>query len=260
MRSAKPHWREYLIEAICLATFMVSAAVFATLIYHPASPFAAWHATETVKRIPMGLAMGMTAAALIYSPLGRRSGAHMNPAVTLTFFRLGKMARVDAVGYVLAQFVGGTAGIELAEALLRGSLADPAVNFVATTPGPWGSGVAFAAEAFISFLMMTMVLAVSNAPRFARFTGLAAGCLVAMYIVFETPLSGMSMNPARTLGSNVLAAAQSTLWIYFIAPPFGMLLAGEAYVRRHGHARVRCATLHHRHLRCIFRCSQSETT
>jgi aquaporin Z len=107
----------------------------------------------------------------------------------------------------------------------------------------------------ISFLMMSVVLEMSNTPRVARFTGVGAGVLVAIYIIVEAPFSGMSMNPARTLGSNVLASTLSTLWIYFTAPPIGMLLAGEWFTRRHGRTRVRCAKLHHPPaVRCIFAC------
>jgi len=199
--------------------------------------------------------MGLTAGVLIYSPLGARSGAHMNPAVTLTFLRLGKIAPVDAAGYITAQFVGGAAGIGLATWALGGLPSHPSVNYVATLPGAAGSAIAFAAELLISFLMMSVVLGMSNTPRLARFTGVGAGTLVAIYIIVEAPFSGMSMNPARTLGSNVLASMMSTLWIYFIAPPVGMLLAGEWYARRHGPARVKCAKLHHpTAARCIFAC------
>jgi aquaporin Z len=255
----RTHWPEYVSEAIGLALFMLSAAGCATLLQHPASPLASWDASPLVRRIPMGLAMGLTAVALIYSPMGGRSGAHMNPGVTLTFLRLGKIAPADAAGYVLAQFIGGAAGIAGAVSLLRGLPAHPAVGFVATTPGPAGIGVAFGAELLISFLLMTTVLVLSSAPRSARFTGVAAGALVAIFIVLEAPYSGMSMNPARSLGSNVLASMTSSLWIYFVAPPLGMLLAGERFIRRHGMGAVRCAKLHHpRSVRCIFRCGHLE--
>jgi aquaporin Z len=255
MRTLARHWPEYLIEAACLGLFMVSAAGFATLLQHPASPIAAWHLGPVAVRVPMGAAMGLTAISIIYSPLGQRSGAHMNPAVTLAFLRLGKLAPVDAFGYVLAQFVGGSAGILAATLLLRGLPSDPSVNYVATVPGGAGRISAFAAEALISFLMMSMVLVVSNKARLAHLTGIGAGLLVAAFIVLEAPLSGMSMNPARTLGSNVLADAARTLWIYFTAPPLGMLLAAEIYVLRHGPSHVRCAKLHHGgDVRCIFRC------
>jgi aquaporin Z len=259
MSALRRHWREYAIEALLLGLFMLSAAGFATLLQHPLSPLAQWDARPLVRRIPMGLAMGLTAIALIYSPLGARSGGHMNPAVTLTFLRLGKLARADAAWYIGAQFAGGTAGILAAIWLLRGLPGDPSVNYVATAPGTAGSLAAFAAEAAISFLMMSTILGVSNTPGLARYTGLAAGALVAIYIVFEAPFSGMSMNPARTVGPNVLAQAAGTLWIYFTAPPLGMLAAAEWYARRHGRSKVRCAKLHHPlHVPCIFRCGYQE--
>src|SRR5512132_788828 len=105
------HWPEYSIEAACLGVFMVSAAGFATLLQHPLSPLAGWTASPLVQRIPMGVAMGLTLIAIVYSPAGGRSGAHMNPVVTLTFLRLGKIASADAVAYMAAQFAGGFAGI-----------------------------------------------------------------------------------------------------------------------------------------------------
>ena len=102
----RSHWPEYLIEAGAIGTFMVSAAVFAAVLYHPSSPVSGAVSNELGRRGLMGLAMGATAVAIIYSPWGQRSGAHMNPAVTLTFFRLGKVARPDVLGYVMAQFAG----------------------------------------------------------------------------------------------------------------------------------------------------------
>jgi aquaporin Z len=259
MTRLRHHWPEYAIEALCLALFMLSAAAFATLFQHPRSPLAGWDAAPIVRRVPLGLAMGLTAVALIHSPLGRRSGAHLNPAVTLTYCRLGKVSRWDAAAYIAAQFAGAGAGIAIAAALVPGWVSAPAVNYVATVPGAAGAAAAFAAEAAISFLMMAVVLFTSNARTFARYTGMAAGALVATFIVIEAPLSGMSMNPARTLGSNLFAGLGSSLWIYFLAPPLGMLAAAELFVRaRTAHA-VRCAKLlHDQSTRCIFRCGYAE--
>jgi aquaporin Z len=248
------HWPEYVIEALSLGLFLLSAAAFATLLQHPDSPVATTAAPPLLARALMGVAMGATAIALIYSPWGSRSGAHMNPAVTLAFMRLGRIDAVDAAGYIAAQFVGGVAGIFIATVVLDGRPADPSVNYVATQPGVWGTGAAFAAEAAIAFLMMTTILVVSNAPRLAQYTGIAAGLLVAALIAIEAPVSGMSMNPARSLGSNLLAGATESLWIYFTAPTIGMLLAAELHRRRDG-SPVRCAKLHHAGAgRCIFRC------
>ncbi|MEP7309112.1 MAG: aquaporin [Acidobacteriota bacterium] len=249
------HWPEYLIEAGALGTFMASAAAFAAVLYYPNSPAAALISNELIRRGLMGLAMGATAVVIIYSPWGQRSGAHMNPAVTLTFFRLGKVAQPDLIGYIVAQFSGAIVGLGVVAAALPGIIADPSVNYVTTMPGPSGLVVAFLAEVAISLVLMLTVLTVSNQPRWARFTGLSAGLLVWTYIIIEAPLSGMSMNPARTFGSALLARDFLGLWIYFTAPPLGMLLAAELFIRRFGVQRVLCAKLHHPHGRpCIFGC------
>jgi aquaporin Z len=254
-RALIAHWPEYLIEAAGLGIFMLAACVFGTLLGHPASPLVHAVPGPLARRALMGVAMGLTAITLIYSPWGRRSGAHFNPATTLTFWRLGKVAPADALLYGAAQAVGGIAGVALAAALLGASLAAPNVNYVATLPGPAGPLGAFSAEVAITFVLMTVVLRVSNDARLARLTGLCAGVLVATYITVEAPLSGMSMNPARSLASALLAGAWPALWIYFVAPPLGMLLAAELFVRRRGLAAVLCAKLHHdTSHHCIFRC------
>jgi aquaporin Z len=257
-RETSWHWPEYLIEAGALGGFMVSAAVCAAVVYHPSSPVSGAISNELARRALMGLAMGLTAVAIIYSPWGQRSGAHMNPAVTLTFFRLGKVARPDLAGYVAAQFAGAIAGIAAAAAALGGIVSDPTVNYVTTSPGPAGHAVAFVAEVAISFVLMLTVLAVANHRRWSRLTGVCAGLLVWAYITIEAPLSGMSMNPARTFGSALLAGSFPGLWIYFTAPPLGMLLAAELFTRRFGLGRVLCAKLHHPPLGpCIFGCAAS---
>ncbi|HEV3485290.1 MAG TPA: aquaporin, partial [Vicinamibacterales bacterium] len=228
-RLLPPHWPEYLIEMASLAAFMASAATFATVLQHPSSPLSSWMAGGVAGRVPMAAAMGLTAMALIYSPWGRRSGAHMNPAVTITFLRLRKIAARDAAGYVVAQFVGGCAGIATATTLLAQLPADPSVNYVATLPGPTGVLVAVVAEAAISFGLMLTVLHLSNDARFHRYTGMAAGLLVFAYITVEAPLSGMSMNPARSLGPALLTGSFRSVWIYFVGPLAGMLAAAELY-------------------------------
>ena len=122
-----------------------------------------------------------------------------------------------------------------------------------TVPGSTGVGVAFAAEVAISFVLMFAILLCSNTPRVAPFTGLVAGLLVALYITLEGPLSGMSMNPARTFASAVLSGRWTGIWVYFTAPLLGMLAASDVYVRLRGAFRVRCAKLHHDDTyHCIF--------
>ena len=249
------HWPEYLIEAAGLGLFMVSACLFATVLEHPGSPVRQAIADARLRRIPMGLAMGATAMAIVYSRWGQRSGAHLNPAVTLTFWRLGKVAGWDTVFYVAAQLTGGIAGVGIAAAALGAALAHPAVSYAATVPGPRGAGVAFVAELLMTFVLMTVVLVVSNRPGLNRFTGLCAAALVASYIILEAPLSGMSLNPARTVGSAMHASVWTDLWVYLTAPPLGMLVAAALHVAIRGPSAIRCAKLHHENSqRCIFRC------
>jgi aquaporin Z len=249
------HWPEYLMEAWGLGMFMVSAGLFATLLWYPGSPVAQALPDGMMRRAVMGLAMGLTAIGIIYSPWGQRSGAHINPAVTLTFWRLGKVAAWDAIFYIAAQFVGGLLGVLAVLALLGLAFADPPVSYVATLPGPGGVTVALIAEAAISFGLMLTVLFATNTPRLMRLTGVFAGVLVATYITFEAPLSGMSMNPARTLASALPGELWRGFWIYFVGPIGGMLLAVEAYRRLRRTPHVFCAKLnHHTHRRCIFHC------
>ena len=254
-RALTQHWPEYMIEGLCLGMFMISACSFAVLLEHPASPVRMVIASPDLRRFLAGIAMGLTAILLIYSPLGTRSGAHMSPATTLTFFRLGKLEKWDAVFYVVSQFMGGVVGTLLAFAALGQSLVHKNVNFAITRPGMQGIAAAFVAEVVITFLLMTVILNVSNSRNHARFTGLAAGMMVMLFITFEAPLSGMSMNPARSFASDLVGMQWQSLWIYFTAPLIGMLSAAEAFIRTRGLHSVICAKLNHSgRARCIFRC------
>jgi aquaporin Z len=248
----KNHWPEYLMEAAELGIFMISASFFSILLYHPSSAVVRAIPSEFVRRVLMGMAMGLTLVALVYSPWGKRSGAHMNPAFTLTFLRLGKVAPWDAFFYGIAQFVGGVAGILLVIPFAAGWMAHTSINYVATLPGPAGVQVAFLAEAAIAFVLVIVVLLfTTKSEALAQWTGVAAGLCVAAFITFESPLSGMSMNPARTFGSAFVPHLWNSLWVYFTAPPIGMLLAAEVFKRLK--TRVACAKYHHQNkFRCIF--------
>jgi aquaporin Z len=247
------------MEAAQLALFLFAACAFTALLEHPDSPVHRAVGSAVVRRAFMGLAMGGTAVTLIYSPWGQRSGAHLNPAVTFAYWSLGKVAGPDAFFYAGAHFAGAFAGVQVAAWLLGLRVSHHAVNYAATLPSAFGIPAAFAAETFISGLLFFVVLTVSNHRRLAPFTPWFAGGLVALYITVEAPLSGMSMNPARTLGSALFARQFSGLWLYFLAPTLGMLAAAWGYRLWRGGHQVFCAKLHHHNqLRCIFRCNQGE--
>jgi aquaporin Z len=257
--SLRFHWPEYVMEAVELALYMLCVCAFATLLQHPASPVRHWIGNAALRRAFMGLAIGATVIAIVMTPWGKQSGGHFNPAITFSFYRLGKVEFWDAIFYVLAQFFGAVCGVTIARYVLAGALLNNAIRCVVTVPGSSGKAVAFVAELVISFVLMTTILVTSNRETLAHYTPLFVGALYAIYIAFETPLSGMSMNPARTFGSAFHADYWHALWIYFLAPTLGMLAAAEVFLHvRHG-AGPYCAKLHHaNNKRCIFHHTQQE--
>ena len=197
----RKHWPEYLMEAWGLGAFMVSAGLITTILEYSNSPIHQAIEDADLRRMLIGLGMGLTAIAIIYSPWGKQSGAHLNPAVTLTFLRLGKVKALDAVFYIIAQFVGGALGVLLTWAVLGSAFAAQPVDFVNTKPGVAGPVVAYLTELAMAFGIMLMVLTALASGRLMRFIGVFAGLMVATYIAVLAPLSGMSINPARSLAS-----------------------------------------------------------
>ena len=250
MTRGMAHLPEYAIEAALLGLFMVSACAFGVLLEHPVSVVHQSLPDPNVRRFLMGMAMGTTAVALIYSPWGGRSGAHFNPSVTAVFYWLGRISGRDAIGYIAAQFIGGLAGVLLAKALLGERLAHPRVGYVLTQPGAFGVGAAFLGEVGISALLMGTVVALIGTPL-ARWTGVFCGVLVMLFITLEAPLSGMSMNPARSFASAAGADSWEVLWLYFLAPPLGMGLGAAIAGRLR--ATTACPKLYHPDRQpCIF--------
>lgn len=247
------HLPEYLMEAAGLGIFMISAGFFTVLFEYPGSPLNTLIADPFIRRALIGVAMGLTAVGLIYSPWGKQSGAHYNPAVTLSFYRLKKVSLIDSLFYILFQTLGGTAGVLISSLLFHSMYTGSPVQYVVTKPGHSGIISAFVAELIISFILMLSVLFLSNKPKFARYTGIGAGILLFLFISFESPYSGMSINPARSFSSAFPSQIWDSFWIYLTAPLLGMLGATEIYIRLKKNHRVICAKLnHHNHLRCIF--------
>lgn len=256
METLKKHLPEYLMEAAELGLFMVSAGVFTILFEYPDSPVHQAIANADFRRFLIGVAMGTTAIALIYSPWGKQSGAHMNPAITLTFYCAGKVKRQDAIFYILFQCLGGLVGVYLVALLFGNLFTQPPVNYVVTIPGALGLVGALVGEGIIAFMMMMMVLLTSNHTRLNRYTGLFAGCLVMLYVFLEAPFSGFGMNPARSFASAFPAHNWTAFWLYVLVPPLSMVSASALYQFWFGHRAVKCAKLHHtNHKRCIFRCN-----
>ncbi len=249
------NWRLYLYEGLELAIFMISACVCTLFLFHPEYPAVRMIPSPMLRRIVMGIAMGLTAILIIHSPMGKSSGAHFNPAITLTYLQLRKIAIWDAIFYTVFQFAGGVFGVGASLLVLGKPLTDPGVEYAVTIPGKYGTAAAFTAELFMATLLMGAVLWTSNRPRLAPYTGYCVGVLIALYILFFAPVSGFSINPARTVGSAVFANIWTAGWVYFTAPLVEMMGAAEAYIRSHGPEGMLCAKLHSdpAYL-CPFRC------
>ena len=238
IEALRGHWRPYLMEAAGLAAFISSASLITTFVEHPASPVRQAVENPVLRRGIIGIWMGLTIAAIAYSPWGKQTGAHINPAVTWSFRYLNKIKTWDAVFYTLAQFAGATIGISVMAFLLARWIGDPAVNFVVTQPGPAGMvpkfspWIAFAGEFVISFLLMYVLLRASGSKKWEKRAAALIGVLICLYIVFETPLSAMSLNPARSFASAFAGRSWTAIWVYFAAPVLAMLLAA-VLCRRH---------------------------
>lgn len=228
LHALKTHWLDYLLEAFGLMAFMVGAGAFGTLFLYPGSPVSQALPSDFARRTALGTCMGVVTFGIV-TTIGPRTGAHINPAVTWSFYRLGKIGGWDAVFYTLAQFAGAMIAPVLLLAAIGAPMADDKIKYATSQPGPAGDLVAFAAEFVISFILMLVVLISLNSKRLEKLTPAIIGVLIAVYIALESPLSGMSLNPARSFGSALTAGQWDGLWVYFTAPVLAMLLATEAY-------------------------------
>ena len=247
------HWPEYAIEALFLAAFVVVAGVVSAWI-----PAAGGLLPDSMlplaRRGLAGAAIGLMLMAMVYSPWGRRSGSHLNPAITLAYLRLGKIGRWDALFYLLAQVGAGLA----AAALLRGGVLWPAAASPSLLPpsvGPTALWVGFVTELALSAAAMLLILFTSNHASWLRWTGVLYGVLVMLIVACAEPLSGFGMNLARLLALSPHGATEGWVWIGLLPPLLGAQLAVETYRLLTGRSQVLCAKLaHNTHGRCIFRC------
>jgi len=238
-RNLSAYASEFMGTAIMLFIGVTAVAV----MWAPGSPIPVVP-NPALRRLFTGLLFAGGATAVVYSPLGQISGGHVNPAVTLAFWRMGKVPARDAVIYMVAQFVGAFVGA-YAAGLAWGRLVTVGVQYAATVPGQgYSVAVALLAEAAITFLLVFTIFVCTNKPKIAPLTGIVCGALVALFVMIEAPVSGTSLNPARTSGPAVLAPAYTALWIYFVGPAAGALIAVAAYRGRWGPHTV-CAKLYH---------------
>jgi aquaporin Z len=227
--SFKKNWKYYLQEALGLAIFMVSACFFSGLFFGQNGYFVSV-LSAPVRLCLTGLMMGLTALFIFYSPATSPSGSHINPAVTLAFFRLGKIGSWDAIFYVIFQFMGGTVAVYMMAVWMGDNLTAAPLHYVVTIPGKYGVGAAAIAEFIIALIMMSMVLFTADYPHLKKYTRIFAGTLVCLNVIVVGPISGFGMNPARSFASALPAHIWTAFWIYLLLPVAGMLTATEIYL------------------------------
>jgi aquaporin Z len=228
--SFKKNKKLYMMEALGLAIFMCSACFFGAMLEAKGTPLHMFISNGMVRNVVMGIMMGLTALFIFYSPVTSPSGSHINPAVTLSFLRMGKISLWDAFFYIVFQVAGGTIAVCLMRWWLGYVLIDPPVNTVVTVPGQFGVWAACCIEFITAFIMMSMVLFTTSHYRFEKYTRKIAACMVCLYVIVAGPVSGFGMNPARSFASALPAHTWTAFWIYLFIPVAGMLAAAELYL------------------------------
>ena len=221
----------YCCEALGLGMFMFFAGLADVLIDHPGLPVRQHIHLAIIRRFFIGLCMGVTALYILNSSFGKKSGAHINPSVTIVQYRLGNITGVNAIFYVLFQFIGGSLGMYLIYFLIPAYFKNPSINFIVTQPSNSGVALAFILEFILSCILITTVLYSNTNKKLSKNTAYFVAILITLFITFEAPYSGMSMNPARTFASAIVSGEWKSFWLYCIAPPAGMIF-GELFVSK----------------------------
>ena len=229
------------MEGTEIGVLMLNTCFFGTLIYSNDSPLNYVAVPRVVRSILMGTAMAVTTFLIIRSQFGRRSGAHINPAVTLAFLWLRRIHRWDAVCYVVAQFLGAFVGLMIAHEFLGARLSSAPVRYLVTLPGTYGKPIAFVSGFVSSGLLMSIVLYSSNHRLLARFSPLLVALLTMFYFGLGSSIFKFSVNPARTFASALFAWIWQGIWIYLSALCLGMLMSAAIYIKSMGPNRVYCA-------------------
>jgi aquaporin Z len=222
------HWPEYAAELLGTA-FLLFAGVSAVVFdFGTGSPLAQVLPDASIRRLITGLLFAGSGALVAISPLGKLSGGHINPAVSLAFWIQGKLHHFDLGGYILAQLLGGIIGSLLVVLVWGGHAAS--VGYGTTAPGAgYPLWIVFLAEVSLTFLLVLSIFLFVSHHRLMRWTPLMVWILVAVMVWLEAPISGTSLNPARSFGPALVSWSWHFHWFYWVAPPLGALLAVGAF-------------------------------
>lgn len=224
-------WLNYAAECAGTAFMVAFGLSSVALFWSSFSPIPALMPDPGIRRLLTGLLFATGVVAVIYSPVGRKTGAHINPSVTISLLFMKKIAVADAFGYVIAQCVGAVLGSGAVYMLFNALLGWPdGLLKGVTLPDPvYGVSAAFAGELVSTFILMAAILGMTNFGHYSRYTGLVVGAVITLAVWIEAPFSGTSLNAARSFGPALLTGEWNAFWVYAVAPLAGALMSTVSY-------------------------------
>ncbi len=223
------HWAEWGAEGLGTAILVLGGLSAVCLDFGARSPVLHLVPSSSLRLLITGLLFAGTGSLVAVSPLGRLSGAHLNPSVTLAFWTSGHVSRSDLLGYWASQFLGALLGVgvlRLAWGHVAGSLQDGR-----TAPHPGVTPIAaLVIEALLTAVLILAIFATTSSARTARLTPLVLWIVIALLVWRGAPYTGCSMNPARSLAPAVISGDFSSLWIYLVGPILGAVVAAWLFV------------------------------
>jgi aquaporin Z len=220
------HWKEWWSELAGTAVLLFAVVTAKYWAVSAGPPFS----DPTLRVAIVGTVAGLVVIAVAFSPLGRRSGAHLNPAVTVGFWVQKVTGRADVAGYCTFQIVGGVVGVAAAR-VWGPDVANAPVRWAVIAPATTVAQPSAAAiEAAATFVQLALVFGALASSRYRRWAPVVAGALLTAFIVALAPVTGAGFNPARALAPDVLAAAYPAIWIYLVGPLAGAVAAGGAVI------------------------------
>jgi aquaporin Z len=219
------HWREWLAEGTGSAIVLFAVVTTKDLAVRAGPPFGDLRWSIAIIAVVVGLAVG----AIAFSALGRRSGAHLNPALTIGLWLQRTVSPADLAGYCAAQLAGGVLGVALAR-VWGPTVPRAAVDWALLQPAPWITQLTAAGlECTATAVQLAVVFALLSSRRYHRWTPLPAAAMLTIGIIVLGPVTGGAFNPVRGLAPDVLAGLYPAVWIYIAGPLLGAVLAAGAF-------------------------------
>ena len=221
MKNFTLHWREYLAEFLGTALLLLFGLSLVIIMFGEGSAASQIIPSIKVRQIITGFLFGCVGALIAVSPIGKVSGAHINPVVTIAFRIAGKLNLRTTVGYIIMQLAGAVVGS--APLLLWGSLGK-SIAFGATIPSQdYSTSTVLLGEVVTTFALVAALCLFIGFRRIRRYTPLMIPFLYAVMVPLEASISGTSTNPARSFGPAVISGEWQGWWIYWAGPFVGML-------------------------------------